>query len=74
MTWFKKSELLVGVQPLYLHTEFSPDSNTTISDKDTWHVDVAVSVRLVADRRLNLSYNLSLRTTKWISPFPEVVE
>jgi long-chain fatty acid transport protein len=40
MTRLKKSELLVGVQPLYLHTEFSPDSNTTTSGRDgdasTW--------------------------------------
>jgi len=34
MTRLKKSELLVGVQPLYLHAEFSPDSNTTISGSD----------------------------------------
>jgi long-chain fatty acid transport protein len=40
MTRLKKSELLVGVQPLYMHMEFSPDSNTTTSGKDgdasTW--------------------------------------
>ncbi len=40
MTRLKKSELLVGVQPLYMHMEFSPDSNTTPSGSDgdasTW--------------------------------------
>ena len=34
MTRLKKSELLVGVQPLYLHAEFSPDSTTTTSGSD----------------------------------------
>ena len=34
MTRLEKSELLVGVQPLYLHAEFSPDSNTTTSGSD----------------------------------------
>ncbi len=40
MTRLEKSELLVGIQPLYLHSEFSPDSNTTTSgpdgDASTW--------------------------------------
>ena len=40
MTRLEKSELLVGVQPLYLRAEFSPDSNTTASGSDgeasTW--------------------------------------
>jgi long-chain fatty acid transport protein len=40
MTRLQKSELLVGVQPLYLHAEFSPDSNTSTSGSDgdasTW--------------------------------------
>ena len=40
MTRLEKSELLVGVQPLYLNAEFSPDSNTTSSGSDgdasTW--------------------------------------
>jgi long-chain fatty acid transport protein len=40
MTRLEKSELLVGVQPPYLHSEFSPDSNTTSSgpdgDASTW--------------------------------------
>ena len=40
MTRLEKSELLVGVQPLYLHAEFSPDTNTTTSGSDgdasTW--------------------------------------
>ena len=40
MTRLEKSELLVGVQPLYLHAEFSPDSNTSTSGSDgdasTW--------------------------------------
>ena len=40
MTRLKKSELLVGVQPLYLHADFSPDANTTTSGSDgdasTW--------------------------------------
>jgi long-chain fatty acid transport protein len=40
MVRLQKSELLVGVQPLYLHAEFSPDSNTSISGSDgdasTW--------------------------------------
>jgi long-chain fatty acid transport protein len=40
MTRLEKSELLVGIQPLYLHTEFSPDANTTTSgpdgDASTW--------------------------------------
>ena len=40
MTRLEKSELLVGIQPLYLHTEFSPDGNTTTSgpdgDASTW--------------------------------------
>ena len=40
MTRLEKSELLVGVQPLYLHAEFSPDANTTTSGSDgdasTW--------------------------------------
>ena len=34
MTRLKKSELLVGVQPLYLHADFSPDPNTTPSGSD----------------------------------------
>ena len=34
MTRLEKSELLVGVQPLYLNAEFSPDSNTTTSGSD----------------------------------------
>jgi len=40
MTRLNKSELLVGIQPLYLQEEFSPDSNTTTSgpdgDASTW--------------------------------------
>jgi len=40
MTRLEKSELLGGVQPLYLHADFSPDSNTTTSgsggDASTW--------------------------------------
>ncbi len=40
MTLLEKSELLVGVQPLYLHAEFSPDADTTTSGSDgdasTW--------------------------------------
>jgi long-chain fatty acid transport protein len=40
MTRLDKSELIVGVQPLYLHADFSPDSNTTTSGSDgdasTW--------------------------------------
>ena len=40
MTRLEKSELLVGIQPLYLHAEFSPDPNTTTSGSDgdasTW--------------------------------------
>ena len=40
MTRLKKSELLVGTQPLYMHVEFSPDSKTTTTGKDgdasTW--------------------------------------
>jgi long-chain fatty acid transport protein len=40
MTRLEKSELLVGVQPIYLHAEFSPDANTTTSGSDgdasTW--------------------------------------
>ena len=40
MTRLETSELLVGVQPLYLDVEFSPDANTTTSGKDgdasTW--------------------------------------
>ena len=40
MTRLNKSELLVGIQPLYLQAEFSPDSNTTTSgpdgDASTW--------------------------------------
>jgi long-chain fatty acid transport protein len=40
MTRLEKSELLVGVQPLYLHADFSSDSNTTSSggdsDASTW--------------------------------------
>ncbi len=40
MTRLEKSELLVGVQPVYLDVEFSPDSNTTTSGSDgdasTW--------------------------------------
>ena len=40
MTRLDKSELLVGGQPVYLHAEFSPDSNTTTSGSDgdasTW--------------------------------------
>jgi long-chain fatty acid transport protein len=40
MTRLEKSELLVGVQPIYLHAEFSPDANTTTSgsdgDANTW--------------------------------------
>ncbi len=34
MTRLEKSELLVGVQPIYLHAEFSPDANTTTSGGD----------------------------------------
>jgi long-chain fatty acid transport protein len=34
MTRLNKSELLVGVQPLYLHAAFSPDANTTTSGSD----------------------------------------
>ncbi len=34
MTRLEKSEFLVGVQPLYLHAEFSPDTNTTTSGSD----------------------------------------
>ena len=40
MTRLEKSELLVGIQPLYLRSEFSPDDNTTTSgpdgDASTW--------------------------------------
>jgi long-chain fatty acid transport protein len=40
MTRLEKSELLVGVQPLYLNAEFSPDAKTTTSggdeDASTW--------------------------------------
>jgi long-chain fatty acid transport protein len=40
MTRLEKSELLIGVQPLYLHAEFSPDATTTNSGRDgdasTW--------------------------------------
>jgi long-chain fatty acid transport protein len=40
MTRLEKSELLVGIQPLYLRAKFSPDSNTTTSGSDgdasTW--------------------------------------
>ena len=40
MTRLEKSELLVGVQPLYLHAKFSPDADTTTSvsvgDASTW--------------------------------------
>ena len=40
MTRLDKSELLVGVQPIYLHAEFSPDGDTTTSGSDgdasTW--------------------------------------
>jgi len=40
MTRLEKSELLTGVQPVYLHVKFSPDSNTTTSGSDgdasTW--------------------------------------
>jgi long-chain fatty acid transport protein len=40
MTRLQKSELLVGGQPVYLHAEFSPDSNTTTTGSDgdasTW--------------------------------------
>ena len=40
MTRLEKSELLVGIQPLYLQAEFSPDSSTTTSgpdgDASTW--------------------------------------
>jgi long-chain fatty acid transport protein len=40
MTLLEKSELLVGVQPLYLHAEFSPDADATTSGSDgdasTW--------------------------------------
>ncbi|MEN8758995.1 MAG: outer membrane protein transport protein [Desulfobacterales bacterium] len=40
MTRLEKSELLVGVQPLYLHAEFSPDANTNTTGSDgdasTW--------------------------------------
>jgi long-chain fatty acid transport protein len=40
MTRLEKSELLVGVQPVYLDVEFSPDDNTTTSGSDgdasTW--------------------------------------
>ncbi|UCD82002.1 MAG: outer membrane protein transport protein, partial [Desulfobacterales bacterium] len=36
----EKSELLAGVQPLYMHVKFSPDANTTTSGSDgdasTW--------------------------------------
>ncbi|MGB5750397.1 MAG: outer membrane protein transport protein [Desulfobacterales bacterium] len=34
MTRLKNSELLVGVQPLYLHAQFSPDADTTTSGSD----------------------------------------
>jgi len=40
MTRLEKSELLAGVQPIYLYAEFSPDANTTTSGSDgdasTW--------------------------------------
>jgi long-chain fatty acid transport protein len=40
MTHLDKSELLVGIQPLYLRAKFSTDSNTTPSGSDgdvsTW--------------------------------------
>jgi long-chain fatty acid transport protein len=40
MTRLEKSELLVGIQPLYLRAKFSPDANTTFSGSDgdasTW--------------------------------------
>ena len=40
MTRLEKSEFLAGVQPIYLHAEFSPDANTTTSGSDgdasTW--------------------------------------
>ena len=40
MTRLKKSELLAGTQPLYMHVEFSSDSKTTTTGKDgdasTW--------------------------------------
>ena len=40
MTRLEKSELLAGGQPVYLHAEFSPDSNTTTTGSDgdasTW--------------------------------------
>jgi long-chain fatty acid transport protein len=40
MTQLEQSELLVGVQPVYLDVEFSPDDNTTTSGSDgdasTW--------------------------------------
>ena len=40
MTRLEQSELLVGVQPVYLDVEFSPDANTTTSGSDgdasTW--------------------------------------
>jgi long-chain fatty acid transport protein len=40
MTRLEKSELLVGVQPVYLDVEYSPDHNTTTSGSDgdasTW--------------------------------------
>jgi long-chain fatty acid transport protein len=40
MTRLEKSEILVGVQPLYLNSQFSPDANTTTSGSDgdasTW--------------------------------------
>jgi long-chain fatty acid transport protein len=40
MTRLEKSELLIGVQPLYLRAEFSPDADTTTSGSDgdasTW--------------------------------------
>jgi len=40
MTRLAKSELLAGVQPVYLHADFSPDAGTTASGSDgdasTW--------------------------------------
>jgi len=40
MTRLEKSELLVGVQPLYLYAKFSPDADTSSSGSDgdasTW--------------------------------------
>ena len=40
MTRLERSELMVGIQPLYLHTKFSPDAATSTSGSDgdasTW--------------------------------------